>query len=218
MRTWKLSILFALLTLGLMSCKNYRNAEPRPEASEPQQLETTETLPGQKDNLNILPMAFYIDPGAEEPMKATRAVAIMRPTEGSDVTGLVKLADADNGVQMIANFSGLTPEKKHAFHVHLLGDCTGDDGKTAGTHFNFKGSAKNPPADIDRITGNLGEIMADKEGNGSLEATIADASLQGKFSIIGRSIIIHQKPNDPKSPPIGAAGGRLACGVIGVTE
>ena len=44
------------------------------------------------------------------------------------------------------------------------------------------------------------------------------ASLAGPYSRLGRAVIIHEKGNDPSSPPIAAAGGRLSCGVIGVNQ
>jgi Cu-Zn family superoxide dismutase len=117
---------------------------------------------------------------------------------------------------MKARFSGL-PAGAHGFHVHLLGDCRGE-GKRAGTHFNFSGPSRNPPEDIDRITGNLGILESGEDGQAQLEADIDDARLHGPYSILGRSIIVHARANDPKQPPIGAAGARIACGVIGLTE
>ena len=76
----------------------------------------------------------------------------------------------------------------------------------------------NPPQDIDRITGNLGNLDADDNGDASDQGTLEHASLTGAKSIIGRGVIIHSKPNDPSQPPIGAAGSRQACGVIGIAE
>jgi Cu-Zn family superoxide dismutase len=41
-------------------------------------------------------------------------------------------------------------------------------------------------------------------------------SLNGAHSIVGRAVIVHAGEDDLTSQPAGAAGGRLACGVIGV--
>jgi Cu-Zn family superoxide dismutase len=49
-------------------------------------------------------------------------------------------------------------------------------------------------------------------------ATIERASLQGRKAILGRAVVVHERGNDPQSPPIGNAGGRIACGVIGAAD
>ena len=157
-----------------------------------------------------------VDPGAETPVPATRAVAIMTATEGNSAHGVIAFTEgSEGGVDISAEISGLEPGV-HAFHVHVYGDCTAANATSAGTHFNFAGSALNPPADIDRITGNLGELQADEAGSATLSVNIPMANLQGPYSIIGRSVIIHEHGNDHDHPPIGAAGGRVACGVIGI--
>lgn len=149
--------------------------------------------------------------------RARAAVAVLHATEGNEVSGTVRFTPADDGVQVNAEVSSL-PGDRHAYHVHLYGDCSADDGTSAGTHFNFLGSSTNPPADIDRITGNLGDLDADAEGKATHVSLVENASLTGPKSIIGRSVVIHASANDPDQPPIGGAGPRLACGVIGIAE
>jgi len=144
-----------------------------------------------------------------------RAVAVLHPTRGNEVRGVVRFAETGEGVQVVAEAAGLS-EGPHAYHVHLYGDCTAPDGTSAGTHFNFVGSSKAPPEDIERITGNLGELVAGDDGRARHEARVELASLVGPKSIVGRSVVVHARGNDPDSPPIGSAGPRLACGVIGI--
>lgn len=144
-----------------------------------------------------------------------RAVAVLHPTEGNDVTGTVTFTPAENGLKVHTEASGLSPGK-HGYHLHIYGDCTAADGTSAGTHFNLQGSSLNPPKDIDRITGNLGNLDAGEDGNATHEAVIENAKLTGAKSIVGRAVIVHEKPNDPEQPPIGGAGPRLACGVVGI--
>ncbi len=160
--------------------------------------------------------SLMLDPGADDPAPVTAAVARLHPTAGNEAQGTVRLQESEAGLAVGAEISGLPAGSTHAYHVHVYGDCTGADGKSAGTHFHFDGSSLNPPADIDEITGNLGELVADDQGTATHRALIPDASLQGEYTLLGRSIVIHAKPNDATQPPIGAAGGRLACGVIGV--
>lgn len=146
-----------------------------------------------------------------------RAVAVLHPTEGSDVGGTVAFEPVDGGLRVITRADGL-PSGEHGYHIHLYGDCTAADGTSAGTHFNLEGSSLNPPKDIDRITGNLGDLAAGEDRSARHEAVIENASLIGPKSIIGRAVIVHEKPNDPGEPPIGAAGSRQACGVIGIAN
>lgn len=146
-----------------------------------------------------------------------KAVAILHPTEGNDVAGTVVFTPISEGLQVAADVSGLTPGE-HGYHIHLYGDCTAPDGTSAGTHFNLDGSSLNPPADIDRITGDLGNLEAGDDGKAVHEAVLENAELAGAKSIIGRAVIVHEKPNDPGQPPIGAAGSRQACGVIGIAN
>ena len=42
--------------------------------------------------------------------------------------------------------------------------------------------------------------------------------MSGEKSIIGRGVIVHEKADDLKSQPTGDAGGRVACGVIGIAK
>jgi Cu-Zn family superoxide dismutase len=141
----------------------------------------------------------------------------MQPTDGNKAHGIVRFTQTGQGLRVQARIEGLTPGT-HAYHVHLYGDCSSPDGKSAGPHFNFQGSSKNPPEDINRITGNLGEMEVGDDGKASTDDVIEMASLQGDYSVIGRAVIVHQRANDPNAAPTGDTGPRVACGVIGVGE
>ncbi|MFT7579945.1 MAG: Cu-Zn family superoxide dismutase [Myxococcota bacterium] len=162
------------------------------------------------------PQATMEDPGAGQPTAVTRAVAVLQPTQGSAVQATVRFVDNGDGSLAVTTEASGLPAGKHAYHIHVWGDCSGPKGKTAGTHFHFHGSALNPGKDIQIITGDLGELVADADGNASHETVITGAALQGPYAVLGRAIIIHEKGNDHSQPPIGAAGGRIACGVIGI--
>jgi superoxide dismutase, Cu-Zn family len=162
--------------------------------------------------------AVHFDPGDAASGPVDRAVAVLHPVGDSDVRGVVTFtADrAGAGLDVQAVVNGLS-EGRHAYHVHLIGDCTGEDGSRAGPHFHFAGSSLKPPASAG-ITGNLGELSPTESNTAVHRARIAEARLQGPYSILGRSVVVHEKGNDPSHPPDGAAGERLACGVIGVDQ
>lgn len=215
-----------LLLAGVAGC--HKQTKAAPEETQPAAAQTsasssktTDTrstsMKTQPDVHNKGGMQLREDPGDPGSPVVERAVAVMMPTQGEKAHGTVTFTKTDKGLRVNAELSDLPPGQ-HAYHVHLFGDCSGNDGKTAGTHFNFNGSSEHPPKDIQRITGNLGVLAADKSGKATATMVIQHASLQGPYSIIGRAVIIHAKGNDPKSPPIGAAGKRLACGVIGIGQ
>ncbi len=212
--------LIATATASTAGCDKNEPTPAKPEVPEmsaPAQKTPSPPKPTTVETKGQLPVQVYEDPGASEPDAVSRAIAVLEPTAKNDVRGTVELEQTDHGLHVKAHVTGLSPGK-HGFHIHLFGDCSGEDGKTAGTHFNFEGSSEKPPADIKRITGNLGELDANKDGVADADVTIDKASLQGRFSVLGRAVIVHAKGNDPKEPPIGAAGARLACGVIGIAE
>jgi Cu-Zn family superoxide dismutase len=65
----------------------------------------------------------------------------------------------------------------------------------------------------------MGNIEADSSGTGKLDYVDHHISLTNdQRSVIGRAVIVHEKADDLKSQPTGDAGGRIACGVIGVAK
>lgn len=142
-----------------------------------------------------------------------RAVCILNPTKGNQVTGIVHFEAVDGGVRITANIDGLTPGK-HGFHIHEYGDCSAPDGASAGGHFNPTHKQHGSPDAIERHAGDLGNVVADEKGHAEYERLDTIISLTGSDTIIGRSIVVHALPDDYKTQPTGNAGGRVACGVI----
>jgi Cu-Zn family superoxide dismutase len=149
--------------------------------------------------------------------KILEAVAVIHPTRGNKVTGVVHFVEVKGGVRVIGEFQGLKPGK-HGFHIHELGDCTAPDGTSAGGHYNPMGEIHGGPDFADRHVGDLGNITADQTGFASYDRVDNHLSLNGPYSIIGRAIIIHAGEDDFVSQPSGNAGARIACGVIGIEK
>lgn len=146
-----------------------------------------------------------------------KAVAVLHPTEGSDVTGTVTFSRTDNGTKVVADVLGLSPGK-HGFHVHEFGDCSAPDGTSAGGHFNPEKRPHAGPEQANRHVGDLGNITADTSGDAHFVRTDSYLKLNGRDSIIGRSVIVHAGEDDLTSQPSGNAGPRVACGVIGIAK
>src|SRR5437016_4169218 len=144
-----------------------------------------------------------------------KAVAVLHPTQGNKVSGIVTFAEVADGVQVHAEITGLTPGN-HGFHVHEFGDCSAPDASSAGAHFNPTNKPHAAPDAAERHVGDMGNVEADASGKAKLEYVDHQISLTNdQQSAIGRSVVVHAKADDLKSQPAGDSGARIACGVIG---
>lgn len=114
-------------------------------------------------------------------------------------------------------------EGEHGFHIHETGDLR-EGCKSLCSHYNPHNKNHGGPEDKERHLGDLGNIKAGK--NGVVNTILYDKKikLSGKYSVIGRSVIIHEKRDDlgkggnKESLITGNAGKRIACGVIGIVK
>lgn len=144
----------------------------------------------------------------------TRAVCALHALGDSKVTGTVTFTQGDGYVDIVANVAGLTPGK-HGFHIHEFGDCTSADGMSTGGHFNPGEMPHGAHDNEKRHAGDMGNLDADASGKATLKIRDKHMKLNGPQSIVGRAVIVHAKADD-FGQPTGNAGGRIACGVIGV--
>ena len=145
-----------------------------------------------------------------------KALANLKSLDGK-ASGFVKFEQLDKKVKVTVEAKGLSAGK-HGFHVHQYGDCSSADGKSAGGHFVGTGEEHAAPEAEVRHAGDLGNIIADNNSEVKVSFDDRKISLKGENSIIGRSVIIHAAPDDLASQPSGAAGNRVACGVIGYSN
>ncbi|MGM0589855.1 MAG: superoxide dismutase family protein [Bacteroidota bacterium] len=147
----------------------------------------------------------------------TKAVVVLHPTEGNDVTGTVTYEKVADGVRVSGTINGLE-EGKHGFHIHEYGDCTAADGTSAGGHYNPEKVEHGAPTDEMRHIGDMGNIEANADGVAEINYVDETINLNGPHSIMGRGVIVHAGEDDLTSQPTGAAGARVACGVIGIAN
>lgn len=143
---------------------------------------------------------------------ADRARAAMANTQGESV-GEVMLIQTPNGTLLHARLTGL-PAGAHAFHVHTVGKCE-PPFKSAGGHFNPGGHKHGLFAEGGMHVGDMPNIHVPESG--ALEIEVLNAQLMLDASLFdddGAAIVIHDGPDDYRTDPAGAAGPRIACGVI----
>lgn len=138
-----------------------------------------------------------------------RLEAQLQPIGNTAVAGTVQFYEIDGGVLVEASVTGLT-RRGHAFHIHENGDCA-----NPGGHFNPDGAPHARWNAERHHAGDLPMLVADRSGLTKLSAAVYGPSARpGKYSIIGRTVVVHERRDDLYSQPDGDAGPPLACGVI----
>ena len=155
-------------------------------------------------------------PVAQDTVEQASATAtvILVARAGLTVSGTVDFSQVGDTVTISAHIEG-APPGTHGLHIHEVGDCSSADFKSAGGHFNPADVAHGGPEDSVRHAGDLGNIEVGEDGTGHLELTSDLITIgAGENSIVARGMILHEKADDLVSQPTGAAGSRLACGVV----
>ena len=149
----------------------------------------------------------------------TEAIAYVRGGPlAPQISGTVRFKDVPGGAEVVAEIRGLPPYRPaqdgqepvgpHGFHIHEKGNCeVGDPAnpfQAAGKHWNPDNQPHgNHAGDFPVLFSNNGYALM--------------AFFTNRFkvkNVIGRSVIIHQNPDDYRTQPAGNSGKRLACGVI----
>ncbi|KAL6325745.1 hypothetical protein AAG906_026574 [Vitis piasezkii] len=147
--------------------------------------------------------------------KMVKAVAVLNSNEG--VCGTIYFAEeGDGSTTVTGSLSGLKPGL-HGFHVHALGDTTNGCMST-GPHFNPAGKEHGAPEDENRHAGDLGNVIVGEDGTVNFKIVDKQIPLTGSNSIVGRAVVVHADPDDlgKAQQKHRNAGGRVACGVIGL--
>jgi Cu-Zn family superoxide dismutase len=157
---------------------------------------------------------------AQTPMPAASATAkaALKATTApgaQGVSGDFTLSQRGTLVVVEGTVRGLVPNTEHGFHVHENADCSGD-GKAAGDHFNPDRNPHAHPGQKMRHPGAMFNLRADANGVATFRQEVDTITLApGKYSVAGKPLVVHAKPDDYASQPSGDAGDRIACGLIG---
>lgn len=105
----------------------------------------------------------------------------------------------------------------HAVHIHQNPACDPPDFRSAGNHFNPDSKQHGWHNPAGHHAGDFTEnIVVDADGNGHMKVTLYDLNLAlgSAHTVLGRSIVIHERGDDMRTEPSGGSGNRIACGVI----
>lgn len=170
-------------------------------------------------------MALLLRCHPPHPIKTQKLTPVAVLRGDSNVKGVVRFVQEKESDYTTVSWdlTGNDANALRGFHVHEFGDNT-NGCTSAGPHFNpFKKNHGAPEDDV-RHVGDLGNITTDSNGNSKGEKKDLLVKLIGEHSIIGRTIVVHAGVDDlgkgghQDSLTTGNAGGRNACGVIGLTS
>ena len=134
--------------------------------------------------------------------------------QGGESVGLVTLSETPHGTLLRATLENL-PAGPHAFHAHAVGKCEAPF-KSAGGHFNPDGKMHGMSSEGGMHAGDMPNIHVPESGSLEVEVLNVQVKLDASlFDEDGAAIVIHEGADDYASDPAGAAGPRIACGVIG---
>lgn len=162
--------------------------------------------------------ADHHEAGAQD-IPASAHATLTRSDGGS--AGHATFTDTPNGVLITAELSGL-PAGPLGFHIHESGACA-PDFSAAGGHLgsSVDGQAHGFFVADGPHSGDMANINVPESGALTVEVFNPRISFAGENALFdedGAALVIHSGPDDYESQPSGAAGERIACGVIARSE
>ncbi len=138
----------------------------------------------------------------------------LKSADGTSVGNVQIFASETKAVISAAFFR--MPAGPHAVHLHTVGKCEGPEFKSAGGHLN---PSQNDHGNVGRggHLGDLPNVTIPSAGNATYQAIIEgpkDDILAHIFDENGTTLMVHARADDYRTNPSGAAGPRIACGVL----
>jgi Cu-Zn family superoxide dismutase len=147
----------------------------------------------------------------------TAAAALqLAPTQGNTAGGMLSVTAEADGVRISGQLLALPPDAEFGFHIHEKGDCSAPDASSAGEHFNPANAQHGNPDSGAHHAGDMLNAKSDAEGNAQVDVKATGVTLGGgqPNDVLGKAVVLHEKPDDYSTQPSGNSGARIACGVI----
>jgi len=141
--------------------------------------------------------------------------AMILDRQGTQV-GTARMFSLGGDVTLNVSFTGLAAGD-HAVHLHTAGDCSAGDFTSAGGHLNPGSSQHGTLNPQGAHLGDLPNVAIAADGSGTMSTILRGtitAIENDVFDADGTAIVVHEGADDYLSDPAGAAGSRVACGVV----
>ena len=149
--------------------------------------------------------------------KAKDAVVVPLKTSTGEDAGTASFQEGKKGQLTIKLKLKNLPIGEHAVHIHQNPMCEGPDFKTSGGHLNPDAKQHGTMNPAGHHAGDLPQnVTVGEQHTAEVSFKVDYLSLDAASpnSVLGHSIMVHEKADDMKTDPTGNAGNRLACGVI----
>jgi Cu-Zn family superoxide dismutase len=153
---------------------------------------------------------------AAGPATAQSANAVLINPDGEEI-GNVALEQLERGVRIYGRAEGVPPGV-HAFHIHETGTCEPPEFQSAGGHYNPTDEQHGWNNPQGHHAGDFPNVHVQDDGVLAVEY-FSDAVTLGEgettlFDEDGSAVVMHEGADDYQTDPAGAAGPRIACGVV----
>lgn len=151
-----------------------------------------------------------------EDIPSERLASARLETAAGIPVGTVQLLAAGDRLSLAVAVTGIEPGP-HGFHLHTTGACKAPDFTSAGGHLNPLGKEHGSMNPQGAHLGDLPNLDVGSSRTASTTIELDDDRAQvldWLFDDDGTAVVIHAGPDDYKSDPAGAAGSRIACGVM----
>ena len=144
----------------------------------------------------------------------------IKPVNNSSISGTITFTQDSDSVSLEAHVFGLEPGTK-AIHIHEFGDCSSDDGLSTGGHWNPTDENHGKWGNSSGFhLGDIGNFEIDNIGHGMVKFStdLWCIKCNEEKDLLNKAVIIHNGIDDFNSQPSGAAGMRLGCMEIKISE
>lgn len=193
----------AVATGMLAACGGGREASPTDTAAPTPGVTAADTTAGAAGTAAGTPV------GA-----AGAATAALRDSAGRDL-GTVTLTETAEGIAVAGTLRGLPPGA-HAIHLHTTGRCE-PPFESAGGHWNPTNKQHGTENPQGPHLGDMPNVTVGADSSAAVQVTTPGGTLRGTTPLFdgdSAAVMVHAGADDYRSDPAGAAGGRIACGVV----